>query len=391
MTTTESSGPNQEPPGFWRDARLAQAQTGLPAWRQAAEAALLRLLPGRLGFSEYHDYRLHERHLSFADKRRFVGWRAAPGLDDANAPRWHVYADDKILLDALLAAAGLPRPAMRAVYRAIALPAPQCECFSFPEELADWLRNDAVYPLFAKPAHAGFGRGAVLIEAYSQGNDTLVLADREPMRVARFVAELPNPEARGIVFQELMRPDPALAELQCGRVSTLRMMTLLDGGSSPSLYRAVWKLPRRHNIVDNFERGSLGNLLGQIDLASGRVLRVIDGIGLEQRELDRDPDSGLPFEGLVLPGWPLVCDVMSRVAGLMPGFRFQHWDLALTDRGPVPLEIKLYASGGTDFSQIADRRGLLEPRLLQAVRDARAASHAAASSAKPAPRSAAVT
>ncbi|MBI3367029.1 MAG: hypothetical protein HY021_00815, partial [Burkholderiales bacterium] len=218
--------------------------------------------------------------------------------------------------------------------------------------------------------------------------DTLLLAGAEPVTVTGFIAGLANLGQRGYLFQEALAPHPALAALQCGRLSSLRVMTLSDGRSAPQIYRAIWKVPRRANIVDNFEGGRLGNLLGQVDLSSGRVLRVIQGHGLNLRPAERHPDSHLPFANLVLPDWQSLIDITLEAAGLLPGFRFQHWDIALTDRGPVPLEINLFAGGGNELSQLIDGYGLLEPRLLAIVR---AAINRVASSAKPAPRSASVT
>lgn len=373
---------------FLRGALRARAESGVPVWRQLAEALLLRLPPGRLGLTEYHDYRLHEARLRFIDKLRYVGSRGEPYLDRANDRPSRVYADDKILLDAMLESAGVPRPRMQATYLARAEPAPGAVRLITAEALADWLRLDAVYPLFAKPAHAGFGCGAFLIEGYDASADRLLLAGTEPAKVDCFVAHLPNPGRRGYLFQEALAPHPALAALQCGRLSSLRVMTLGDGRSAPQVYRAIWKVPRRGNIVDNFEGGRLGNLLGQVDLSNGRVLRVIQGHGLDLRTVERHPDSQLPFAGLVLPDWQHLIDVTLKAASLLPGFRFQHWDIALTERGPVPLEINLFAGGGTELSQLIDGYGLLEPRLLAVVR---AAINRVASSAKPAPRSPSVT
>ena len=47
-------------------------------------------------------------------------------------------------------------------------------------------------------------------------------------------------------------------------------MVLQEKGAEPCIYRAVWKVPRRFNIIDNFESGTLGNLLAAVDIDTGR-------------------------------------------------------------------------------------------------------------------------
>ena len=342
----------------------AREESGLSVLRQLCEAALLRLPPSRLGFSEYFDFRLFSGHLLFREKRRFVGWRGEPVLDRANAPQWHVYADDKILLDQLLTTAGLARPRLRCVFRAASPSADGIHRLERDDALADWLRHCLDYPLFAKPAHAGFGHGAFLIEGYRDSDDSLLLGQGQVVPVSAFVAGLEDPGRCGYLFQECLRPHATLATLNCQRLSSLRVMTLKPLDGPAEIFRVVWKVPRRHNVIDNFENGSTGNLLAKVDPHTGRVLRVIQGFGLDLRELLNHPDSGLSFENLTLPDWQAMRATTLAAAELMPGFRFQHWDIALTDRGPVPLEVNLYGTTGLDLSQLVEQRGLLEPRLL---------------------------
>nr|WP_316642695.1 sugar-transfer associated ATP-grasp domain-containing protein [uncultured Roseateles sp.] len=353
---------------LYRWARQAHEESGLPVWRQFLEALLLRLPPARLGLTEYFDYRLFSPHLRFRDKQRFVGWRGEPALDRANASNWRAYADDKILLDQLLADAGLPRPRLHAVFRAGSPSEATVARLDTDQALVDWLRRCTAYPLFAKPAHAGFGRGAYLLEQYRPNDDSLLLGQGQVMPVQGFVAGLKNPGQRGYLFQECLRPHPKLADLQCQRLSGLRVMTLKPRGAAAVIFRAVWKLPRRHNIIDNFESGSTGNLLAGVDLQTGQVLRVIQGYGLDLKQLSAHPDSGLGFDGLRLPDWAALRATTLAAAELMPEFRFQHWDVALTERGPVLLEVNLFTAGGTELSQLVEQRGLLEPRLLAQCR-----------------------
>lgn len=354
--------------GTWlKQARAAKALGAAPWPWQLAEALLLRFPPCRLGLSEYFDYRLFEPHRSWSEKRLFVGWRGESALDAGNAPSTHLYADDKLALAQLLLDAGLPHPELLARYDH-----PQPRAFGRNlqgrAELMHWLRHEAVYPLFAKPVHAGFGNGAFLLQDIERSRDELLLGTGGCVGVEKWVGALANPEGLGYLFQRSLSPHASLSELLSGRLSSVRLMSLQLPGQAPYIYRVVWKIPRKFNIIDNFESGTTGNLLAAVDTQTGRVQRVIQGYGLDLRELDRHPDSGISVRDLVLPDWERLKEVSLAASRLLPEFRFQHWDVAFSADGPMLLELNLFAAGGTELSQLVDGRGLMEPVLMEACR-----------------------
>lgn len=350
---------------FLKDAREASKSEGVSIFRMLVEALMLRFPPSCLGLTEYFDYRLFERRLSWQEKCRFVGWRGEDALDKCNDRSCHVYADDKRILASLLEQAALPHPFLAAVYLNSTPPNLTAARLDSRDQLVAWLRERAEFPLFAKPVHAGFGRGAFLLQGLDAAKQKLILGPTgKEVLIEDWVSGLNNPAGQGYLFQSALRPHDKLADLQCGRLSSLRVMTLQSPGGEPSIYRAVWKIPRQFNIIDNFESGTLGNLLAAVDIDDGRVLRVIQGYGLSLKHLECHPDSGLSFDNLILPAWNELKDTVLKAAKLLPQFGFQHWDVALTDHGPVLLEINLFSAGGTELSQLVEGRGLLEPRLL---------------------------
>ena len=51
-----------------------------------------------------------------------------------------------------------------------------------------------------------------------------------------------------------------------------------------------------------------------------------------------------------MPDWADVSELCVRAAQCLPDLRLQHWDIALTDRGPVALEVNVL--GGLRTHQI---------------------------------------
>ena len=81
-------------------------------------------------------------------------------------------------------------------------------------------------------------------------------------------AELEPYRKDGYLFQEMLAPHPALAALIGRRVSTVRLIILLED-DTPAILHALWKIPVGDHPADNFWRP--GNLLAALAAEDGRV------------------------------------------------------------------------------------------------------------------------
>lgn len=327
-----------------------------PVRTQLLEMARLWRLPNRISPDEYFTLRLFDdSRLSWADKNTFLGRRAKPHIYRFNDPGWRALAEDKLVCLAQLVSFGLPVALVSAVYgkdRRF----PGALTLRSLDELGAFLRS-ARYPLFAKPNMGTLGRGAVALASFDAAADELRLASGERVAVSVFLDRL-SKQDDSTVFQELVRPHPAMHRVCGDRLSTVRVLVLL-GADGPILHRAVWRVPVGHNMVDNFSHGRLGNLLGAVNASDGSVTRVIGGTGLAMREADRHPDTGCAFQGLVLPDWPAVTEACRRASAVMSGMRIQNWDVALSDRGPLLMEVNF--RGDLDLTQMAGGIGVADP------------------------------
>ncbi len=346
---------------FLQQSREVHAQGGPTPWRQLRDIARVTLSEARLGPGDYYTYRLFDPELTPGAVAEFVGWRMEPRLDRLNDRAWACLGLDKVLTTELLAAQGLRCTETRAVYlpgrtRLLQSARPLGDL----AELQAWLREPAHYPFFGKPSASGFGRGACFAERYDPAADAVCLRSGERLAVADFAAPRFDLERLGYLLQTPVAPDPRLVP-QIGSLATsLRVMVLLDEVEGPLIHRAFWKLPTGTNMNDNFNDGRTGNLAAGLDLGDGRVTRVVTGSGLRRREVQRHPDTGADLLALQVPDWPAVRAFVERAALVFPKLRFQQWDIALADGGPLALELNLFATGGGELSQIIERRGLLD-------------------------------
>ena len=98
------------------------------------------------------------------------------------------------------------------------------------------------YPFFGKPVTGIRSIGVAAVERYDAGSDVLVFMGGKSLALDGFVQEIEPYRKDGYLFQEMLRPHPELAALCGPRVSTVRLIVLLEQGE-PALFRALWKIP----------------------------------------------------------------------------------------------------------------------------------------------------
>jgi hypothetical protein len=127
----------------------------------------------------------------------------------------------------------------------------------------------------------------------------------------------------------------------------------LDRGR-PSVLKAALKLPSFENIADNYWRE--GNMLGSIELDTGRITRLVTGFGLNLRVLDPLPALAAQVGDLAVPQWDRVKRLALEATAAVGHLNLLGWDIALAEQGPVIVE----ANANPDLSlhQICEGRGM---------------------------------
>jgi len=299
-----------------------------------------------------------------ADKDAFVGRILRRKIAGAFNPNraWDAVTDDKLVTEFVLRGMGFP------IVRTVALfgsrsNVPSLTRLATADDLASFLRQ-AAYPLFGKPIGESLSLGTVGLERCEADGDRLHLLNGKTTAVDTFVAEVTKTYRSGYLFQPLLRSHPAVADVIGRVVSCVRFYTLATSGRAEVL-RQVWKLPAGGSMADNFWRG---NLLAQIDPSTGQVVRAVRGHGVAQQVLDRHPDTGQDLGRLIVPDWAATTGMVLQAAEALSAVRLLGWDVAITDAGPVVVEI----NNCPDFMlvQMAEGRGIADARLMALYEEA---------------------
>jgi len=170
--------------------------------------------------------------------------------------------------------------------------------------------------VFVKPIDGGVGDGASL-------------------RPAEEIAEQLFGAARHVIIQPVICNHPVLAHIFPGSLNTIRLDTLLDGDRC-SIAGACLKLGTGHSQVDNWAKGAIAV---SVDMKTGALART----GIRKAAYGRTihtfhPDTGVPFEGIVIPWWAEVMDLTRRAAFALSPHVTLGWDIAVTPEGPLAVE-----------------------------------------------------
>lgn len=332
----------------------AREQTGKSYGAQVRDIIRLSRANGKLQPADYYYFRLYDdATYPFEEKRRFLSERIHPAIiERCSDPQWRLLADDKFLTYGLLESCGTPVPETQAVYGGGGRRFGRVPTLSTTDELSRFLKGPARYPLFAKPLAGIFSLGACRIE--TREDETLCLTGGERIAVDEFVGQLDGEQ--GYLLQTVLRPHATLRKY--GDIaSTVRVILIIDN-DAPEILHTIWKIPGAGNIADNFWRE--GNMLAAVDSTSGVIQRVVRGDGPNMEEIGDHPDTGARLLGEALPDWRRLMDLVTENAGVFRPIRFQSWDVALCEDGPVVVEVN--AGSAFNLSQLAKGEGFLTDR-----------------------------
>lgn len=317
--------------------------------------------PGKITFEDYQQLRLFDGEYWAGVNRREIAGKmgsAAIFLTINYRHDWWGLVCDKVASGSYLAAYGFPVIPILTIYASILNPSiARAACNE--HRLKEFLADESSYPLFGKPAESMQSLGSIGLKRYLRRENSLETHDGLIIPLEAFVAQLRTHYPTGYLFQKFTVPHAAIRAICGDRLATVRFITLTTE-AGPTVFRACWKIPAGANSADNYWRK--GNLLAQVDIAEGRVLRALSGVGLDLVRVDNHPDTGAKLINFQIPHWQRMVDMVLEAARVMRHVPLIGWDVAALDEGPVIVEM----NERPDFSlpQLADGRGVLVPELM---------------------------
>lgn len=326
---------------------------------------LAKVISGVSAF-EYGIYGLHAKPL--ASISEYLTKKQTTALfQRVNDVRHRPQVDDKLAFHRRCRAVGIPTADVLAVLNANGVgDGDELVLGDFPALLEQGVAGPEA-DLILKPRRDSLGTGVRFV-ALRNGN--VFDLEGSPLDVERFGRELALDMQRDdYLVQPFVRAHADLATLGAGRaLGTLRILTFVDGGVVHVLY-VLMRIPAEGNVHDNFGSGANGNLIAKVDARTGQLSaawgREKNSASRLLQKFDRNPSTHARIEGVSIPLWKEVEDLVARAALQFSELPCLAWDIAVTPQGPLVIE----ANANADIIGAQVCCGVGARRLLQAVID----------------------
>jgi hypothetical protein len=196
--------------------------------------------------------------------------------------------------------------------------------------------------LFVKPSADFGGKGVTLAERTAGG----WRVDGDTLSTRTLVERLwPGGGAYGMLVQPQLRNHPEMADIGGGfGLNSVRIIVALTT-RGPRVLACAAKLLRRPGLADNFSEGRSGNLLADVDPATGVIGAVYGREPGEHFLLSRyvrHPATGARLAGVRLPLWRECLEAAASASRAMPETPLLGLDVAITPDRALILERNLH-------------------------------------------------
>ena len=256
-----------------------------------------------------------------------------------NPSHLRALTEDKIRFRTHCVAAGLPVPAIYALY------VPQ---YDSAHETLPTLRGlagveaflrDAPAPAFiVKPVDGVHGDGVMRLTRDGAGwRDNR----GEEVTSQSLVTYMNGFDYTRWMFQELVHGHLDLDELSgTDALQTVRVVTSVDQAGSARILAARLRLICGDKAHDNFDFGRTGNLIANLDVRTGVVQSVVGGSRerIEMVAITHHPMTGRQLIGFRVPQWDAAQSLVLAAAMAFLPLQAIGWDVAITPNEPSLIE-----------------------------------------------------
>lgn len=136
-------------------------------------------------------------------------------------------------------------------------------------------------------------------------------------------------------LQEGIIQSKSMSDIYPEAVNTIRVMTSCFN-QKPEILFTMLHMGKGGAQIDN---ASSGGIFIDVDKETGRLGEHAFEHGLKQNIYTHHPDTGILFKGYQIDGWNILKEFVLRNALKMRELNYVGWDIALTDSGPLLVEL----------------------------------------------------
>ena len=286
-----------------------------------------------LTHEEYYEFEFEKRSEEF--RRDFLGLNEQHYyLDLLNPLKYMSLARNKYMTHKMLENTGIRTSELYCYYQPEARYTVATECASDIAGVLSILKTKEVQSCVIKTTESSHGDNVWVIKSidYQDNDATLTRFDGQELTLSSVLGE------EALIFESVVHQTDQFAAFNASSVNTVRFMTALYPDGSAKIIATFIKIGRAGRCVDN--AGDGGNVDVCVDVETGEIRYAIQFDGWHNvQDIDCHPDSGNPLNGVVIENWKSVKAEVIRFQQAFPYCKVAGWDIAITDKGPVVIEV----------------------------------------------------
>lgn len=195
----------------------------------------------------------------------------------------------------------------------------------------EWDTLNAIYELkdgkyICKATMGAFGASVTMIEK----NEGRITINKGKISLESWLESTQN---EPYLIQEYINQHNEINKIYPDAVNTIRIIST-RWNEDTHILAAMLRLGIKGQIVDNASEG--GTFVG-INTDDGSLMEY--GYYYEKQRERKHPDTGFEYNGFVVPYWKETVNLIKRLHPIIFGLSTIGWDIAITETGPVIVEI----------------------------------------------------
>jgi len=152
-----------------------------------------------------------------------------------------------------------------------------------------------------------------------------------------FVDQLNDPEmADELLFEGKVIQHKTISDIYAKSINTIRIDSLRLKNGDILILSASLRVGRNGRLIDNWS-GEQGGIAVGVNIVNGRVNEV--GFDYYLKKYQRHPDTNYKFNDFQIPYWDRLIEIVKKSASLFPQINSLGWDIAITENGPLIIEV----------------------------------------------------
>ena len=291
-----------------------------------------------IGFSEYFTFKLYDKNYPEEYRNDFLGSvNHKLYLDYLNPKHYSLLAGNKYLTKIYLQSLNIPTSDLLFVFDPKAGKSSE-HIFTTYSEVIDYFKKENPAEFVCKPLTSSHGIGVDVFTGWTFKKDDVILKHINNNEIFLESYLKNNSNLKSLIFERRIKQSDYINEINFSSVNTLRIVTLLFPDGDADVLTAFLRMGRKNVWFDNAFKG--GNIDASINTSTGQLEYPISFKSFDNiTDITHHPDSKIDLTNFCIKDWDYIIKQVKEFQQKTSLLKAIAWDVAITDDGPVIIEI----------------------------------------------------